>query len=81
MTNNVIPASKFHQFNNLYSNVYDDSLWGFHETCTDLLREANLLTLPNRNKVLNGVINDFIARREEIPSPLGDFYERRAQYR
>ena len=78
MTNNVIPASKFHQFNNLYGNVYDDSLWGFHETCTDLLRDSNLLTLPNKNKILNGVINDFITGRDEYPSRLGDFYESRA---
>ena len=79
MTNNVIPASKFHQFNNLYGNVYDDSLWGFHETCTHIFRDANLLSLPKKNKVLNGVIDNYIYSLENAgSSSLGDFYQERA---
>ncbi|MBV5327061.1 MAG: hypothetical protein JZU65_05395, partial [Chlorobium sp.] len=39
MEHSVIPVTKFNDFNGLYSKVYDDSLWGFHETVTDILRE------------------------------------------
>ena len=53
MTNSVIPPSKFSQFNKLYANVYDDSLWGFHEAATEILKGSNLLTLPKKNKALN----------------------------
>ena len=82
MTNNVIPASKFHTLNGLYADVYGDTLWGLHESVTDTMRDStNLLVLPQKNKILNGLINDFIARREEYPHALGDFYERRTQYR
>ncbi len=78
IVNNVIPASKFHQFNDLYCNVYDDSLWGFHETTTDVLRGSNLMNLPKKNQVLNGVINKFIYPDDSsIGSALGDFYARR----
>ena len=78
MTNNVIPASKFHQFNELYANVYDDGLWGFHEAATDVLKGSNLLTLPQKNKLLNGVINSYIDSLDSaIPSTLGDFYQKR----
>jgi hypothetical protein len=78
MTQNVLPPSKFHQFRGLYGNVYDDSLWGFHEAATDVLKEANLLVLPQKNKLLNDIINGFIGARDEQPSALGEFFERRA---
>lgn len=78
MTNSVIPASKFHQFNELYANVYDDTLWGFHEATTDVLRGTNLMSLPKKNQVLNEVINNFIYPVDGSgTSPLGDFYEQR----
>lgn len=78
MTNSVIPASKFHQFNELYANVYDDTLWGFHEATTDVLRGTNLMSLPKKNQVLNQVINNFIYPEDGYgTSPLGDFYEQR----
>jgi len=75
---NVLPPSKFHQFRGLFGNVYDDSLWGFHEACTDVLKDANLLVLPQKNKLLNDIINRYIGARDEQPSALGEFYERRA---
>lgn len=79
MTNSVIPPSKFAQFNGLYANVYDDSMWGFHEAVTDVLRGSNLLTLPNKNKVLNQIINNYICSLESAGgSSLGDFYQQRA---
>ena len=79
MTNSVIPASKFHRFNELYANVYDDGLWGFHEAATDVLKGSNLLTLPNKNKLLNGIINTYIDSLDTAaPSTLGDFYQQRA---
>ena len=78
ITNSVIPASKFHQFNDLYGSVYDDSLWGFHEATTDVLRGSNLMNLPKKNRLLNNVINGFIGDMDiEGPSSLGDFYESR----
>ncbi|MBM9515240.1 hypothetical protein [Desulfogranum marinum] len=79
MTNNVIPASKFHQFNELYANIYDNGLWGFHEAATDVLKGSNLLTLPQKNKLLNGVINSYIDSLDTANrSTLGDFYQKRA---
>lgn len=80
LTNNVIPASKFHTFRNLYGNVYADNLWGFHETVTDILKGSNLFTLPNQNKALNQAINNYIhsLKSANARSPLGDFYESRA---
>ncbi len=78
MTESVIPASKFHLFNQLYNDVYDNSLWGLHETVTDVLRGSNLLTLPKKNKLLNQVINRYIDSLDTAhPSPLGDFYQQR----
>lgn len=78
MANNVIPASKFHQFNDLYAKVYDDTLWGFHEATTDVLRDSNLMNLPKKNQVLNELINTFIRQDNgSTTSPLGDFYEQR----
>lgn len=81
MTNNVLPPSKFHQLLGLYGNVYDDTIFGFHEAVTDVLRDSNLLVLPQKNKLLNDIVNRFIGSRDEQPSPLGDFYERRTLYR
>jgi hypothetical protein len=79
MTNAVIPPSKFNQFNGLYAKVYDDSLWGFHEAATDVLKTSNLLTLPRKNKALNQVINTYIDSLDSAGSSfLGDFYESRA---
>lgn len=78
MTNRVIPPSKFGRFNDLYANVYDDSLWGFHEAVTDILKGSNLLTLPKKNKLLNGIIDGYIESLDSAKtSPLGDFYENR----
>jgi hypothetical protein len=79
MTNSVIPPSKFSQFNGLYGKVYDDSLWGFHEAATDVLKGSNLLTLPRKNLALNQVINGYIDNLDSADSSsLGDFYESRA---
>ena len=78
MTNSVIPASKFHQFNDLYAKVYDGTLWGFHEATTNVLRGTNLMSLPKKSQVLNEVINNFIYPVDGYgTSPLGDFYEQR----
>jgi hypothetical protein len=79
MTNNIIPPSKFARFHELYfGGVYKPNLWGFHETVTDVLRDSNLLTLPKKNRQLNGVLNAFIdARSIEPPSSLAEFFERR----
>jgi len=81
MTNNIIPPSKFGRFSELYfGGVYDPTLWGFHETVTDVLRDNNLLTLPKKNKLLNGVLDTYKDTRGiEQPSLLADFYERRHQ--
>jgi len=79
MTNSVIPPSKFSRFNELFRNVYDDSLWGFHETATDVLKTSNLLTLPKKNKMLNQIIDNYIDSLDSTGSSgLGDFYESRA---
>lgn len=80
MANSVIPASKFHQFNELYRNEYKgDDLYLFHEAATDVLKGSNLLTLPQKNKLLNGVINSYIDTLDTAkPASLGDFYQRRA---
>lgn len=79
MTNSIIPPSRFARFIELYfGGVYDHTLWGFHETVTDMLRDSNLLTLPGKNKMLNGVLDTFIEHSHvEQPSALADFYERR----
>ena len=77
----VFPASKFHQFRSLCNDVYDDTLWGFHEACTEVLKDTSPLNLPKKNKVLNNVIDNYLASRDDFPSGLGNFYEQRAQYR
>ena len=79
MTNSIIPPSKFARFNELYfGGVYKPNLWGFHETVTDVLRDSNLLTLPKKNRLLNGVLNTYLdTRLIEPPSSLAEFYERR----
>jgi hypothetical protein len=76
----VFPASKFALFHDLYfGDAYGQSLWGFHEAATDVLRDANLLALPKKNRVLNNILNQHISLRDTEPSPLGDFYEHRAR--
>ena len=79
MSNNVIPPSKFSRFDDLYfGGKYEPTLWGFHEAVTDLLRGTNLLTLPKKNKLLNGVLDTFIDASDiDPPSHLGEFYESR----
>ena len=76
----VFPASKFPRFHDLYFGAYEPTLWGFHEATTETLKDTNLLTLPKKNKALNTIINHYIDDHEtDQPSPLGDFYERRAK--
>lgn len=78
MTNDVIPPSKFNTFNDLFAKVYDDTMWGFHEAVTDVLRGSNLLTLPKKNMALNQIINAYIDSLDSAgPSALGNFYESR----
>lgn len=80
MANNVIAPSKFARFNELYGKVYDQTLWGFHEVVTDVLRDSNRMNLPKKNKMLNGVLDTYIeASCIEPPSPLAGFYESRHQ--
>ena len=82
MTQMIIPPSKFNQFNDLYHNVYDNTLWGLHECCTDVLKKSNLLTLPKKNKLLNGIMVSYIESLNNAQySPLGDFLENRAHIR
>ncbi len=83
MTNYVIPASKFHDFQGLYANVYDESLWGFHEAVTDILKGSNLLTLPRKNKILNHIIDNYISSLHSANDrlSLGDFYQHRSLLR
>jgi len=77
----IIPPSKFARFNDLYfGGVYEPTLWGFHETVTDMLRDSNLITLPKKNRMLNDILDGHIeASRTDQPSSLGDFYESRAR--
>ncbi|OGQ97424.1 MAG: hypothetical protein A2521_08540 [Deltaproteobacteria bacterium RIFOXYD12_FULL_57_12] len=81
LTQSVFPASKFPMFQNLYfGGVYDQTLWGLHAATTQVLKEANLLTLPKKNRVLNAILNQHIEGiNAELPSSLGDFYESRAR--
>jgi len=78
---NVMPASWFPRFYELYFNdTYEQTLWGFHETATNVLKDANLLTLPKKNRLLNAILNQHIEDMQaELPSSLGDFYENRAR--
>jgi hypothetical protein len=78
----VFPASKFPRFHDLYfGGAYAPTLFGVHEATTETLKDANLLTLPKKNKALNTIINQYIEDiNAEQPSPLGDFYERRAKF-
>ena len=80
MTNGVLAPSKFHQFMGLYANVYDDSVWGFHEAVTHILRSSNLMTLPQKNKLLNQVLDNYIGSLSVAHnvSLLGEFYHQRA---
>ena len=79
MTDNIIPPSKFGRFNELYfGGLYDHTLWGFHETVTDVLRDSNLMSLPKKNKMLNGVLDNYMDASYAVQSPpLAEFYESR----
>lgn len=79
LTDRVFPASKFNSFQELYfGGVYEPTLWGFHEAVTEILRGSNLITLPNKNRMLNNIINEFICDMDgDGSSPLGDFFEQR----
>lgn len=82
MTNAVIPPSKFNRFNELYNAVYDSTLWGFHEAVTDVLKGSNLMTLPKKNKLLNGVLDAYINALDTAqPSAIGDFFQQRSLLR
>lgn len=77
----VFPPSKFARFDELYfRGECEPSLWGFHEACTNVLRDTNLRVMPKRNLLLNGIINRYISgpKEEQQVSALGDFYEHRA---
>lgn len=80
ITQSVFPASKFLAFTDLYfGGVYEHTLWGFHEAVTQVLKEANLLSLPKKNRILNAILNQHIENlHAELPSSLGDFYAQRA---
>jgi len=81
ISNNIFPASKFPRFHDLYFGAYEPTLWGLHEATTEVLKDTNLLTLPKKNKALNTVLNQYIESIDaDQPSPLGDFYERRAKF-
>lgn len=79
MTNSIIPPSKFARFSELYfGGVYDPTLWGFHETVTDVLRDSNLLALPKKNRMLNGMLDTYRdVRAIDPPSSLAEFYAQR----
>lgn len=83
MTNSIMPPSKFTRFRDLYfGGVYESTLWGFHETMTDMWRDNNLLTLPQKNRMLNLVLDDYIEKRSAEPlSQLGEFYANRSLIR
>jgi hypothetical protein len=79
MTNNVIAPSKFSRFNELFGKIYDNSLYGFHESATDVLKGSNLLTLPQKNMILNQILNNYIDSLDAVGnSSLGDFYQQRS---
>lgn len=78
MEQSVIPVTKFGDFGKLYAKVYDDSLWGYHETVTDILRDSNLMHLPKKNLILNGIIDRYIDSLSVVSAhPLGNFFEQR----
>jgi hypothetical protein len=81
ITQRVMPASWFPRFYELYfGDTYDYTLWGFHESVTNVLKDSNLLTLPKKNRLLNAILNQHIEGiHAELPSSLGDFYETRAR--
>ena len=79
ITQKVIPASWFPRFHDLYfRSAYEQTLWSFHESTTNVLKDANLLTLPKKNRLLNAILNQHIeGMNVELPSSLGNFYENR----
>ena len=79
MAGGVFPPSKFARFDELYFGGGSPSLLGFHEACTNVMRDTNLRVMPKRNLVLNNIINHYINRpKEQQVSALGDFFENRA---
>lgn len=81
MAGGVFPPSKFARFDELYfGGKCQPSLLGFHEACTNVLRDTNLRVMPKRNLLLNGIINRYIRgpKEEQQVSALGDFFESRA---
>ncbi len=81
MAGGVFPPSKFARFEQLYfGGECEPSLLGFHEACTNVLRDTNLRVMPKRNLILNNIINDYISgsKEERVSSALGDFFENRA---
>jgi hypothetical protein len=81
ITQKVFPTSWFPRFYDLYfGGAYDHTLWGFHETVTNVLKDSNLLTLPKKNRLLNAILDQHIeGMNAELPSSLGNFYENRAR--
>lgn len=79
----VFPASKFHHFCDLYQNVYtENNMWHLHESVTHLHKDSNLMHLPQKNKLLNQIINQYISSLDTAqPSALGEFYNQRALLR
>ena len=74
----VVPASKFSQLYDLYMNVYGGTIFGLHESVTDVLRESNLLYLPKKSEILNQIVNQYIDNLGSANNhPLGEFYQRR----
>jgi hypothetical protein len=81
ITQKIIPASWFPRFYDLYfGGAYDNTLWSYHESVTNVLKDSNLLTLPKKNRLLNAILDQHIEGiHTELPSTLGDFYENRAR--
>jgi len=80
LAQNVVPASKFSQLYDLYTKVYGGTIFGLHESVTDVLRESNLLYLPKKSEILNQIINQYIDNLGSASHHrLGEFYEQRYQ--
>ena len=80
MESGVFAPSKFARFCELYFGRCESTMFEFHEACTNILRGTNLQVMPRRNKILNGIIDNYIWRLDEVRniSPVGDFFEQRA---
>lgn len=78
LAQNVVPASKFPALYDLYTKVYGGTIFGLHESVTDVLRESNLLYLPKKSEILNQIINHYIKNLGSANNhPLGEFYQQR----